>query len=267
MSPRHGDSLFLFRQRKVSKKKATPLSATLRFAAGNLRCSLFAGSAQTRFAQTCAALIREKLRSSAHTEGSGSGLRFARPPTNSQPSPTHPTSTRHGAYLFNPLCACRGAQLQAEKGPRMFEPKASLRGPRLKRAPQVARSEAEGHAQWGRLSFAYFSLARQRKVSRLPGRHPGSGLGSAATYQSSATYDEAAARCPHPNPLPEGEGASHTPFRRESEQVTTPLRRERKKESDLAAPAAHTRSTRTPPRSTTPAPPPAARRPAAARDR
>ncbi len=29
----------------------------------------------------------------------------------------------------------------------------------LDRAPQVARSEAQGHGKWGRLSFAYFSLA------------------------------------------------------------------------------------------------------------
>ena len=34
-----------------------------------LRCSRFAGSAQTRFAQTCAALIRERLRCSAAQRG------------------------------------------------------------------------------------------------------------------------------------------------------------------------------------------------------
>ncbi len=50
------------------------------------------------------------------------------------------------------------------------------------RAPQVARSEAEGHAQWGRLFFAYFLLAKQKKVSRPPGRIPGSGLGIVATH-------------------------------------------------------------------------------------
>ncbi|HRW74212.1 MAG TPA: hypothetical protein P5093_17610, partial [Ottowia sp.] len=36
-----------------------------------------------------------------------------------------------------------------------------------------ARSEAQGHGQWGRLSFAYFSLAKQRKVGAPPGAHPG----------------------------------------------------------------------------------------------
>src|SRR5215207_3214541 len=51
-----------------------------------------------------------------------------------------------------------------------------------KRAPQVARSEAEGRGQWGRLFFGYFLLAKQKKVTRLPGRHPGSGLGTTARY-------------------------------------------------------------------------------------
>ncbi|MDR6539074.1 hypothetical protein J2739_004869, partial [Variovorax soli] len=59
MSPRQASHFLLLRQKKVTKEKATPLAASLRFAAGSLRCSLFAGSAQTRFAQTRAALIRE----------------------------------------------------------------------------------------------------------------------------------------------------------------------------------------------------------------
>ena len=41
------------------------------------------------------------------------------------------------------------------------------------RAPQLARSEAEGRRQQGRLSFAYFSLATQRKVGAPPGALPG----------------------------------------------------------------------------------------------
>jgi hypothetical protein len=69
MSPRQASHFLLLRQKKVTKEKATPLAASLRFAPGSLRCSLFAGSAQTRFAQTRAALIREKLRSSATARG------------------------------------------------------------------------------------------------------------------------------------------------------------------------------------------------------
>ena len=55
-SSRQPSHFLLLRQKKVTKEKATPLRATLRFATGNLRCSLQAGSAQTRFAQTRAAL-------------------------------------------------------------------------------------------------------------------------------------------------------------------------------------------------------------------
>jgi hypothetical protein len=49
---------------------------------------------------------------------------------------------------------------------------ASLQIARLSRAPQVARSVAQGHAYQGRLSFGYFSLAKQRKAARPPGRDP-----------------------------------------------------------------------------------------------
>ena len=44
--------------------------------------------------------------------------------------------------------------------------------PHFLRAPQVARSEAEGPGPSGRLLFAYFLLAKQEKVSRPPGRDP-----------------------------------------------------------------------------------------------
>ena len=54
VSPRQATYFLLLRQKKVSKEKATPLSASLRFASGNLRCSRFAGSRRTRFAQTAA---------------------------------------------------------------------------------------------------------------------------------------------------------------------------------------------------------------------
>jgi len=41
----------------AKQRKATPLSVSLRFATGNLRCSEKAGVRRTRFAQTAAALI------------------------------------------------------------------------------------------------------------------------------------------------------------------------------------------------------------------
>ena len=85
---RRRSNFLLLRQKKVSKEKATPLSASLRFASGNLRCSRPAGSRSNSL--RCAslrqsrALIRWPLRSSAHSEGMGepnshSGLCCARP--------------------------------------------------------------------------------------------------------------------------------------------------------------------------------------------
>ncbi|MET4577285.1 hypothetical protein ABIE13_002396 [Ottowia thiooxydans] len=49
----------------------------------------------------------------------------------------------------------------------------SSAAPPLARAPQVARSEAEGRGQWGRLFSAYSILAEQKRVGALPGAHPG----------------------------------------------------------------------------------------------
>ncbi len=99
----------------------------------------------------------------------------------------HPTQGRATArWSSNPLWPRRGAELFADKGPRVSEPKASLRGPREKRAPQVARSEAEGRGQWGRLSLVTF-FGETKKVTRPPGRNPGSALNTTATYEINRT--------------------------------------------------------------------------------
>jgi len=120
-------------------------------------------------------LIRLALRSSAHTEGwwgrdrgpiqnsgsqsaSGEGaLRASSPPRICIPSPTRRAGPRSAAENGS------GRAILSE---------ASRARPRFRRAPQVARSEAEGPRPSGRLSFGYFSLATQRKVPRPPGRDP-----------------------------------------------------------------------------------------------
>ena len=96
---RRRSNFLLLRQKKVTKEKATPLSASLRFASGNLRCSRPAGSRSNSL--RCAslrqsrALIRWPLRSSAHTEGMGSR-------TSKQPL---------GPLLRSALC-CGGKRLE-----------------------------------------------------------------------------------------------------------------------------------------------------------
>ena len=75
--------------------------------------------------------------------------------------------TRVGARVLRELnrrgCPSGAAQQQSEfHGAPRNRPDAGL-----------PRSEAQGSQTGGRLSLAYFSLAKQRKVSRPPGRQPG----------------------------------------------------------------------------------------------
>ncbi|KAF1069639.1 MAG: hypothetical protein GAK39_02516 [Variovorax sp.] len=130
-SPRRASHFLLLRQKKVTKEKATPLSVSLRFATGNLRCSATAGGPQNSLhcvpLRQLRPLSRLRLRSSAQPEGSGSGHRCARPPKPFGPSlrsaaasaaasaigrngrarPPH-TRTRHGALTLIPSgCAAK----------------------------------------------------------------------------------------------------------------------------------------------------------------
>ena len=76
--------------------------------------------------------------------------------------------TRVGARVLRELnrrgCPSGAAQQQSE-----------FHGaPRNRPAAGLPRSAAQGSQTGGRLFFAYFLLAKQKKVSRLPGRQPGS---------------------------------------------------------------------------------------------
>jgi hypothetical protein len=155
----------LLRQKKVSKEKASrirrPCGHTALLGLGGVRANL--PSAQTR-----APLIHPALRYSPPHNGVKSSSRT--PNTNSQSAlaPTAGSSAAaersEGVFFPHPFCMRRGAQLGADQG-RACLSEASLHAPRLKQAPQVARSVAEGRRQQGRLFFAYFLLAKQKKVS------------------------------------------------------------------------------------------------------
>ena len=80
---------------------------------------------------------------------------------------------------------------------------ASSAAPPRARASQAARSEAKGHGQWGRLSFAYFSLATQRKVGAPPGAYPGQ-QAHAEPQKKQTTANNPTPAAPHPSPLPRG---------------------------------------------------------------
>ena len=161
-------NFLLRRQKKVTKEKATRWSGTLRFATGNLRCSAKAGSrSNSPSAQTIAspdpllpALLGPARRegeekSNADTGRRGRALRVlagARLRTRSRPHhPSGCAEERRSRRIRTGDCLSEASSSPAPAGP-------STAG--------CPRSDSEGgRRQQGRLSFASFSLARQRKGS------------------------------------------------------------------------------------------------------
>jgi hypothetical protein len=169
-----GDSLSLASPRESKQREGDPMVWV-----PSLRCGQPAVLAESGVELELAALrqslalIRFRLRSSAQPDGWGNKCgggfgeartRFARP----RRSPmAYPNPIPNPALTPPPFCMRRGAEGQTDQGERLSEPKASSSstpaGPSTAGCP---RSDSEGgRRQQGRLSLAYFSLARQRKVS------------------------------------------------------------------------------------------------------
>ena len=218
LSPRRATHFLLLRQKKVSKEKATPLSASLRFASGNLRCSRPAGSRSNSL--RCAslrqsrALIRWPLRSSAHTEGCGSptaaraiaslgpnssahvpraGRSSGRVERSDDPTgclDVHPLlaapaagrlwgGTRVGARVLRDLTR-RGCPSGAAKQQSEFHG-----APRNRPDAGLPRSEAQGSQTGGRLLLPSF-LGDARKEGAPPGAYPGTRPWHRHTAQSAS---------------------------------------------------------------------------------
>jgi hypothetical protein len=188
VSARRPSDFLLLRQKKVAKEKATLLPATLRFAAGNLWCSLRAGTRSTRFAQTdaspdplAAVLLGADRRGLAGTD-------------NQQPRARQPEGeSRSGLrrvlldcwspgwqvpeFLHPPLVWRRGAQASA--GCRacavgedcLSLAEASSAAACRCRAPQ--RSPRSGPPQQGRLFFAFVSFGEAKEMKSPAGATPG----------------------------------------------------------------------------------------------
>jgi hypothetical protein len=194
-------NFLLLRQKKVTKEKATRSLGPLRFAPGQPAVLEPSGvRLNSPSAQTTPALIRMSLRSSAQP---GRGNRDREPNAKRQRRQIQ-TRTRQGESLFlqvfgippHPLWMRRGAQGQTDQGSRCLSV-ASLARPRLDRAPQVARSEAEGRSNQGRLFFCLLFFWRsKRKVSSrraTPGQPPSTekaqaGAGVAHSAQGKPRY-------------------------------------------------------------------------------
>ena len=185
VSARRPSSFLLLRQKKRTKEKATRVRVSLRCAKGNLRCSQQAGSSQTRFAQTCdllfppvAALLGTRTREGGaenqyqvtraeHIAGpSGSPLltlRWCEAPV-AVPVPLAPQLP----------CVCAEQRSGArEKRPACLSPQGEFADrPRFASSAGCPEAQRRGRRHQGRLSFGDFSLAKQRKVPRPPGRDP-----------------------------------------------------------------------------------------------
>ena len=166
-----GDSLSFVSPKESKQRKGEPDSSPV--CAGILRCSTGAGCAETRLSpQTPAPLIRPRLRYSPPHNGVKSSSRT--PNTNSQSAlaPTagsSPAAERsEGVFFPHPFCMRRGAQLGADQG------RACLSRRRVCAHPTQTeqRSVPAGPTNPARLFFAYFLLAKQKKVSALSGAYP-----------------------------------------------------------------------------------------------
>ena len=158
-----GDSLSLASPRESKQREGDPQSGSLRYASGNLRCSIPAGVRRTRLSpQTTAALIpppsallgpaRTGLGQRNRERGAERAKRVLRNLAVgiSSPTPSVCAEERRARRIRARDCLSR-RRVRAR--------------PRLDRAPQGARSAAKGRRQQGRLSFGDFSLAKQRKVT------------------------------------------------------------------------------------------------------
>jgi len=140
-----------FRRKKVSKERATPLSATRSFAAGNLSCGGLTGNRSNSLrSDNRGSFSRQTAATQAHTEGG--------------------KDTRASTAVVRRRVAQGWAGL--------IRGRDCLSAASLSGTPPRPSNAANRHTvpatHSARLSFGYFSLAKQRKVPRPPGRDPAS---------------------------------------------------------------------------------------------
>ena len=166
-----GDSLSLASPRESKQREGEPDSSTLRCATGTLRCSGSAGSAETRPAGSdiCASISAAPRATRLLITAVGAKYQS---PIQQGRAMARPCGVRLLGFRV-PLCMCRGAETGPDEGLRMFETAGRVcadPGPvEHRRLPRRSR----GHRHQGRLFFGDFLLAKQKKVTALPGAHPG----------------------------------------------------------------------------------------------
>jgi hypothetical protein len=177
MCARQRSNFSLLRQRKVTKRKATPVPRPLRgclalLAEGGKRRTRPAGSdiCASLSASRCAAQLVSRGPKSQYTTARCASPRWGgRNPQRCLAQPNEPSA---GVGSWGPRGRRRAAQGKTEKEVQMSEPAGQVSElPGLteqRRAVPVLRDRRIR----GRLSFGDFSLAKQRKVTALSGAYP-----------------------------------------------------------------------------------------------
>jgi len=183
-SPRRATHFLLLRQKKVSKEKATPLSATpaLRYGA-TCGARVSRGLAELASLKQLRALIRETLRSSAQPEGRANrtGLCFARPTS-------HRGAARLGGWDWllvlvlgpseakaarsHPFCMRRGAQMEAGSGQQLFE-RSEFCGPPPESSTAGCPQRSGGTQTAGSPFLWLLSFGEAKESSSPAGARPG----------------------------------------------------------------------------------------------
>ena len=169
VSARRPSSFLLLRQKKRTKEKATLVSATpsLRYGATCAARYERALRKLARRAQTSVPLFpRSAALLGAATRAWGSNTK---PNTNTEDTRAGANAGESGSPIPTAMKAVPSSAALGGSGLALFEAIAEF-----SQTPPNASSAGypEGARSLARLSFAYFSLAKQRKVSRPPGRDP-----------------------------------------------------------------------------------------------
>ena len=186
VSSRRGSYFLLLRQKKVAKEKATPLSATLRFATGNLRCSGFAGSRRTRFAQTAASPDPRNPALLGAYRGAwipnGPLLRSATKPPQARSAcggwywlfGSDSAERSDGLSSPHPFWLRRGAQMEAGSGPQLFE-RSEFCGPPPESSTAGCPQRSGGTQTVGSPFFCLRFFGEAKKSRSPAGARPGLG--------------------------------------------------------------------------------------------
>ncbi|MDQ0588968.1 hypothetical protein QFZ47_003077 [Variovorax paradoxus] len=204
VSPRRASYFSLLRQRKVGKRKATLLSASLRCATGNLRCSTPAGVRRTRFAQTAAALIPppSALLGAYRRGGSRRAIASLGRGQPQQPNSIPTANTNHrrrcapavawwpsaakARVVCPPLCMRRGAERFADQG-RSCLSEASSADPAKREHRRLPHSAAKGSQTVGSPFFCLRFFGEAKKSRSPAGARPGLGKQAPVCVQTGAS--------------------------------------------------------------------------------